>query len=107
MINLALNLAENLENVTGTVGQGVQTLAGNWSLLIGAVVLIVGAFLLLYLLKQLIANAIAGIVALIVIVYILGIPISMTPLVILVSILGGLGGVGAVLLASFLGWLPS
>jgi NAD/NADP transhydrogenase beta subunit len=105
MITIALNLAENLENATG-VGQGVQALAGNWSLLIGAAVMIVGAFLLLYLLKQLVANAIAGIIALIVIVYILGIPIPMTPLVILVSILGGLGGVGAVLLASFLGWLP-
>jgi NAD/NADP transhydrogenase beta subunit len=105
MITLALNLAENLENATG-VGQGVQALTGNWSLLVGAAVMIVGAFLLLYLLKQLVANAIAGIIALIVIVYILGIPIPMTPLIILVSILGGLGGVGAVLLASFLGWLP-
>jgi len=102
MIPIALNLAEN---VTGAVGQGVQSLVGNWTLLVGAIVLIVAAFFVIYILKQLIANAIAGIVALLVIVYVLGIQIPLTPLVLLVSVLGGLGGVGAVLIASFLGWL--
>jgi len=101
---LVTALLQGAENVTG-VGQGVQALAGNWSLLIGAVVMIVGAFLLIYLLKELVANAIAGIVALLIIVYVLGIQIPLTPLVLLISILGGLGGVGAVLLATFLGWM--
>jgi hypothetical protein len=93
------------ENVTGTIGQGIQTLAGNWTLLVGALVLIVASFVIIYMLKELVANAIAGIIALIIIVYILGIPIPLTPLVMLVSVLGGLGGVGAVLIASFMGWL--
>lgn len=105
MLTAALNFAENVENTTGIVGQGVQALAGNWSLLIGAVVMIVAAFLLIYLLKELVANAIAGIVALLIIVYVLGVQIPLTPLVLLISILGGLGGVGAVLLATFLGWM--
>jgi len=102
MLPIALNLAEN---ATGAVGEGVQALAGNWTLLVGAVVLIVAAFFVIYIFKQLIANAIAGIVVLLIMVYILGIQIPLTPLVLLISVLGGLGGVGAVLIASFLGWL--
>ncbi len=101
---LVTALLQGAENATA-VGQGVEALAGNWSLLVGAVVMIVGAFLLIYLLKELVANAIAGIVALLIMVYVLGIQIPLTPLVLLISILGGLGGVGAVLLATFLGWM--
>ena len=99
-------LAENATGVAEVAGEGVQALAGNWALLVGAIVLIVGAFFVLYVLKQLVANAIAGIIALLIMKYLLGIPLPMTPLVILISILGGLAGVGAVLIASFLGWLP-
>lgn len=99
-------LAENATGIAETAGEGVQALAGNWTLLVGAIVLIIAAFFVLYVLKQLVANAIAGIIALLIMKYLLGIPLPLTPLVILISILGGLGGVGAVLIASFLGWLP-
>jgi VIT1/CCC1 family predicted Fe2+/Mn2+ transporter len=105
MIALDLLNVTGLENVTGAAQQGVQALIGNWGMLVGALILIAGAFVLMYVFKQLVANAIAGIIALLVIVYILGIPIPLTPLIMLVSVLGGLGGVGAVFIASFLGWL--
>ena len=105
MIAAALNLADDLGNVTGAVGQGIQSFAGNWSLLVGAAVLIVAAFVVIYVLKEVIANAIAGIVALLVIVYIFGVNIPLNALTILVSVLGGLGGVGALLIATFFGWI--
>jgi len=105
MIAAALNLADDLGNVTGAVGQGIQSFAGNWSMLVGAAVLIIAAVIVIYVLKNLIANAIAGIVALLVIVYIFGVNIPLNALTILVSVLGGLGGVGALLIATFFGWI--
>lgn len=107
MVFLAIGeIIGNFSNATaGCITNPIKCFQGNWLLLIGAVVLIIAAFLIFYLFKQIIANAIAGIIALLVIVFLLGLPIPLSPLVILVCILGGLGGVGAVLIATFFGWL--
>ena len=102
---LALGLLGNFTNCTTWMSDPVKCVQGNWLLIIGAIILIVGAFIILYLFKQIIANAIVGIIALLIIVYLIGVPIPLTPLVILVSILGGLGGVAAILIATFFGWL--
>lgn len=98
-------LLGNLSNVTGQITNEVSSLVGNWGLIVGAAILIVGAFIVLYLLKNLIANAVVGIVALLILKFVIGLQIDLSPLVILISVLGGMGGVAAVLIATFLGWL--
>jgi len=94
-----------LGNVTQEVGEKVSNLSGNWGLIIGAAVLIVAFFIVIFMLKNIIVNAIIGIIALLIIKFVLGVPIPLNGLVILVAILGGLGGVAAILLAGFFGWL--
>jgi len=96
---------ETAVNATEEVGVGLEAFVGNWQLLIGALLLIIVAFLAIYLLKQVIANAIIGIIALLIIRFVLGIPIPLTPLVVLVTVLGGAGGVGALLIATYFGWM--
>lgn len=102
-----LNLTENATGIAQTIGERLQAFAGDWTILLGAVVLVVAAFFVLVVMKQVIANAICGIVALLVLIYIFNIPIPLTTLTILVTVLGGLGGVGALLLTMFLGGLGS
>ncbi len=103
---------QNASDIGGVLGKipscatdPIKCFQGNWGLLIGAAVLVVAAFVVFYILKQIVVNAILGIVALLVIVYLLGVPIPLNPLVILISVLGGLGGVAAVLIATYFGWL--
>lgn len=105
---LLLTLSIVLQNTTNgnQTGPGLaSTLAGNWGLIVGAVILFIGAFIFLFVLKHIIANAIVGIFALLIIKFLLGVDIPLSPFVILVSVLGGLGGVAAVLIGGFLGWL--
>lgn len=105
---LTLVLASGLVNASNKTGEKiseVSSLTGNWQVLVGAVAMIVFALILIYLLKDIIANAIIGIILLIFLKFFLGIPIPLTPLVLLITVLGGVGGVGAVLIASYLGWL--
>ncbi len=101
-------LLENASNVTEEaekVGEGINALAGNWELLVGAAVLLIAAIIVVALFREVIANAIIGIIALLILKYLLGIPIPLTPLVILVTVLGGGGGVSALLIATYFGWL--
>lgn len=101
-------LAGNASNVTGgaeKVGEGLKSLAGNWEILAVALVFIVVAVVIVLMFEEVIGNAIIGIIALLVLKYLLGIPIPLTPLVILVTVLGGIGGVGALMIATFFGWL--
>lgn len=102
---IPFNFLLQLGNVTEDVGEAVSGLAGNYGLIIGAAILIIAAFIVIFMLKNLIVNAIVGIIALLVIKFLLGVPIPLTGLVILVAVLGGLGGVAAIMIAAFLGWL--
>ncbi len=97
--------ALNVSNETGEVVTEVTSLTGNWRVLLMAIFLIVAALVLVYFLKQVVANAVVGLILLLVLRFGLGLPIPMTPLVLLISVLGGVGGVGAVLIASYLSWL--
>jgi len=101
-----LDIAAGLVENASLGGTGLlESLAGDWTLMIWAVALIVGAFIFLWVFKQVIANTIAGIIAFIIFTFILGIPIPLTPLTVLVTVLGGLGGVAALLISVFFGWL--
>lgn len=82
-----------------------KTFSGDWSLLIWAIILIAATFVFVWVFKQLIANIIAGIVAFLIFTFVLNIPIPINGLTILVTVLGGLGGVAALLIAVFFGWL--
>ena len=92
-------------NVTDVVTDPLKALSGNWALIAGAVLLILVFLLIMIVMKNVIANAIAGIIALLIIKYVFGVAIPLSPLVLVVSILGGVGGVAALLIATFFGWL--
>ena len=94
----------NLTDVSA-VGETVSSMAGDWTLLIGAAVLLIATFIVIYLAKNIIANAIGGIIALLIAKFVLGIAIPLNVLTILVTVLGGLGGVAALLIAAYFGWL--
>lgn len=98
-------LALDVGNATATVGETVGSLTGRWELIVGAAVLVVGAFIVLYVLKNIVANAIIGFIALLAAKFIFGIAIPLNGVTILVTLLGGLGGVAALFVAYFLGWL--
>ncbi len=106
-----LDIAENASrlneslNVTEKVEPGLEAFTGNWQLILGALLLIIVSFVIIYLLKNIVVNAIIGIITLLFVRFVLGIPIPLTPLVVLVSVLGGAGGVAALLIAVFFGWL--
>ncbi len=89
------------QTITGTI----SALAGRWELIVYAAILIIAAFVVIYVLRNIIANAIIGIIALLAIKFLLGVNIPINGLTILVTVLGGLGGVAALLAAAFLGWL--
>jgi len=107
-LDIAAGLIENGTNILENGIEGVDFLSflpGDWSLIIWAIVLIAAAFIFVWVFKQVIANTIAGIIAFIIFTFVFGIPIPLNPLTILVTVLGGLGGVAALLIAVFFGWL--
>ncbi len=76
----------------------------DWSLVIGGIVLIVAALFLIFILKRIVVNSILGIVAFVVIRFLLGIDLPFLPTLI-VSLVFGLAGIGTMLLLYFLGLL--
>ena len=83
----------------------VKCFQGDPTIAVAAIVLIILAFMIFKLLKNLVINSIAGIAVLLLLVYFFNVPIPLNGLVILVSVFGGVGGVGALLIAMFMGWL--
>ena len=96
-------LTLNLANITD-IAQ-ISSLMGHWELLAGAIILVILAFVVIFVLKNFAANAIMGIIAFAIAKLILGVALPVNALTVLVTLLGGLGGVAALLIASFLGWL--
>ena len=101
-----LDVAEGIIGNGGEIGIDFGSfLPGDWSLVIWAIVLIVGFIILIFVFKHFIANLIAGLVAFAVLVFVFGIPIPITALTVMVTIFGGLGGVGALVVSVFFGWI--
>ena len=92
-----------LENITGIAAQ--TSSMGRWELIIIAIILIVAAFIVLYLMRNFLANSIMGIAVLLIAKYVFGVAIPLNGLTIIVTALGGLGGVAALFIAFFFGWL--
>lgn len=87
-------------NATEAVG-----LRGNWLYVAVGIGLLIATFAIIYLFKHFLANMIGGLIALVALKFLFNIDIPITGLTILVTILGGLGGVGALLIAAVFGWL--
>lgn len=107
-LTLPVPNVSDLGNVTaGVAGEALKALQGNFGLLIGGALLIIATFVIFHLFKNITANAIMGIVALLVVKFLIIPDFPLTPLTIIVSALGGLGGLGALLISLFFGWLPA
>lgn len=90
-----------IEGAAETIG----SIKGQYNYLILGAIFIFITFALIWLFKQFIANAITGLIALVVVKFLLGISIPINGLTILVTILGGIGGVGALIIAAVFGWI--
>lgn len=84
---------------------GISNIEGNYTYLLLGVAFLIITFAIIWLFKQFIANMISGLIALFVLNFIFNVGIPINGLTILVSIMGGLGGVGALLIAAVFGWL--
>ncbi|RLG21665.1 hypothetical protein DRN74_02060 [Candidatus Micrarchaeota archaeon] len=93
------------KGTTEKVKKLIGSIKGNYSYVLIGLLLLAITFVALWLFKQFLANAIAGLIALLVVKFILGIAIPINGLTLLVSIMGGLGGVGALLIAAVFGWI--
>lgn len=82
---------------------GEATLRGNLNLLVIGILLLAFAFFFLRVIKNLVANAILGLLALFALKFILGIAIPINIATLLVSAIFGLAGVGSLALLYFFG----
>ena len=88
--------------ITNTAGNAVNLLAGNFQLLAAGICLIVIAFIVVMMLKRIIVNSLLGLIAWALIVFVLKIDLQLIPTLV-ISVIFGLAGVGAVLLLKFFG----
>ena len=88
--------------ITNTAGNAVNLLAGNFQLLAAGICLIIIAFILVLMVKRIIVNSILGLIAWALIVFVLKIDLQLIPTLV-ISVIFGLAGVGAVLLLKFFG----
>ena len=82
----------------------VEAPAVDWGVLLGGLALIALALVVIFVLKRIVVNSILGIVALIVVKFLLGVDLPLIPTLI-VSVLFGLAGIGTMLVLHFLGLL--
>ena len=92
-------------NTINDVSQGaVNSLAGNPAILAAGIVLIIAAILILWFLKKIVVHAIMGIIGWSIALFVFKIQLPLV-LSLIVSIIFGLGGLGALLLFKFLGMI--
>ncbi len=104
LIQLPANALNTLgESTVGIGEQAVQTIANNPSVLVVGIVLIAAAFVIFYFLKKLIVNTILGFIGWILLMVFIGIEGPLIIPTLVVSVIFGLAGVGALLLLLFFG----
>ena len=91
------------ESTAGLGGEAVKSIASNPGILVIGIVLIAAAFVIFFLLKKLIVNSILGFIGwiLLMVFFPLGEGLAIPGLV--VSVIFGLAGVGALLVLKFFG----
>ena len=91
------------EGSAGIGGEAVQTIASNPGILVLGILLIVAAIVIFYFIKKLIVNSILGFIGWILLMVFVGIESSLIIPSLVVSLIFGLGGVGALLILLFFG----
>lgn len=84
------------------VGSAALQLAGNPAILIGGIILVVGAIVIFFLLKKIVINSILGIAAWILLTYVFHVELPLIPSL-AISVIFGLAGIGAMLVLRFFG----
>ena len=102
--NVTIGLPDAMANVS-SVTAPLTSFAGNFGILLGAIILIVAFFLFMKFVKNIIANTIIGIVGLIILKFILGVSIPLNALTVLIVVVTGIPGLAVLLIAVFLGLL--
>ena len=105
--NLSGNFSGLVEDLTNTTGTGLPSLQGNTAALVGGAVLVVAAFIIWKIMKDLLANVIIGAIGLIIVTQVFRMDIPLNVATIIVSLVFGIGGVGALLLLTYLGALKN
>lgn len=95
----------NFSNTVSGLGETAVSWAGKWELLVGAAILVILAYVLIRLVRNMLANSITGIVIFLILKYVFGIAIPTTLFTIIVIVLGGVGGLAAILIGMFFGWV--
>jgi hypothetical protein len=91
------------ENTADIGGEALGAIASNPSLLVGGIVLIIGAILIFFFIKKIIVNTVLGFVAWILFMTFVGVDPGLTIPSLAVSVIFGLAGVGVLLVLKFFG----
>lgn len=87
---------------SNAISEGAKLLTGNWQILAAGIALIVLAVILVTMIKQIIVNSILGVVCWAILFFVLKVELNIIPTLVL-SILFGLAGIGAILVLKFMG----
>ena len=93
------------ENTAGVGATAVQTIASNPGVLVTGIILIAAAILIFFFVKKIIVNSILGFIGWILLVVFMGVSGPMLLPSLAVSLIFGIGGVGALLVLMFFGIL--
>jgi hypothetical protein len=96
----------NLSSIVNASSIGVdvsKSIAGNYWFVLAGIALLVLAFILFSMLKQIIVNSVVGLIALAALKYVLGIDIPLNIAVVASVALFGLAGLGMLLILMFFG----
>jgi hypothetical protein len=113
-MNMAIEIVPNLtgsnvtgilQDITNATGTTVPSLEGNLGVALGGAILVIAAFIFYKVVKDLLANVIIGAIALIIVTQVLKVGIPLNVATILVSLIFGIGGVGALMILTYLGAL--
>jgi len=91
-------------NTAGNAPGNALGLAGNPSLLIGGIILILAAVAIFWFLKKIVFHLISGFIGWVIVLFVLKVNLPLVPSLV-ISLIFGLAGLGAMLLMKFFGLL--
>ena len=103
-LQLPTNALNTLGESTAGVGEAtIQTIANNPGILVTGIILIAAAILIFYFVKKIIVNSILGFIGWILLVVFMGVSGPLLLPTLAVSLIFGIGGVGALMVLMFFG----
>ncbi|MFA4855251.1 MAG: hypothetical protein WC634_01515 [archaeon] len=97
-------LGQGATGAAENAGSAALQLAGNPAILIGGIILVVGAIVIFFLLKKIVINSILGIAAWALLTYVFHVELPLIPSL-AISVIFGLAGIGAMLVLRFFGMI--